>query len=73
MNKRLITILNDDFFLVKDIRERLKENGGYCPCKLIKNEDTKCMCKEFREQNEPGFCHCGLYRKYYCISTREDE
>lgn len=27
----------------------VKSNDGYCPCSLIKNEDTKCMCKEFRE------------------------
>ena len=44
------------------IKERLKENGGYCPCALEKNKDTKCMCKEFRETKE-GFCHCGLYEK----------
>jgi hypothetical protein len=22
------------------------------------------MCKEFREQEVPGTCHCGLYEKY---------
>ena len=40
----------------------IKSNGGYCPCSLIKNEDTKCMCKEFREQ-ESGECHCGRFIK----------
>jgi hypothetical protein len=25
-------------------------------------EDTRCMCKEFREQAE-GECHCGRYKK----------
>ncbi|MCI8605124.1 MAG: hypothetical protein HFE79_13445 [Ruminiclostridium sp.] len=49
--------------LVAEIRERLKETGGYCPCRLERNEDTRCMCKEFREQ-EKGGCHCGLYVKY---------
>lgn len=49
--------------LVEQIKTKLKENGNYCPCKLLKNEDTKCMCKEFREQNTPGECHCGLYVK----------
>ena len=47
-----------------EIKRRLKDNGGYCPCSLVKNEDTKCMCKEFRDQverNEPGYCHCGLW------------
>lgn len=47
-----------------EIRSKLKENGGYCPCVIVKNEDTKCMCKEFREQQEEGYCHCGLYYKY---------
>ena len=53
---------NSDKELVADIRKRLKENDGYCPCMLHKNKDTKCMCKEFREQEE-GECHCGLYIK----------
>ena len=44
------------------IRKKLKDNDGYCPCRLIKTEDTKCMCKEFLEQEE-GECHCGLYIK----------
>lgn len=48
--------------LVKKIREKLKKNGGYCPCKIVKNEDTKCICKEFIEQGL-GPCHCGLYIK----------
>lgn len=50
--------------LVADIRAKLKENGGYCPCSLITNNSTKCPCEEFRNQidNEiPGECHCGLY------------
>ncbi len=54
--------VNPDSKLVQEIRERLKENGGYCPCSLVKTEDTKCMCKEFREMDE-GMCHCGLYIK----------
>ncbi|RHQ84820.1 hypothetical protein DWX91_10255 [Clostridium sp. AF22-10] len=55
--------LNSDKELVNNIRKRLKKNDNYCPCRLIKSEDTKCMCKEFREQEE-GECHCGLYVKY---------
>lgn len=47
---------------VEDIRRRLKDNNGYCPCATKKTEDTKCMCKAFREQEE-GECHCGLYVK----------
>lgn len=33
------------------IQDKLKANGGYCPCSIVKNADTKCMCKAFREQN----------------------
>lgn len=55
---------NPDKDLVKEIRRKIRENDGYCPCSIQQNEDTKCMCKEFREQidNEiSGECHCGLY------------
>ena len=60
--------LNPDKEIVKTIREGLKAKNGYCPCKLLKTEDNKCMCKEFREQVEDpsfeGFCHCKLYYKH---------
>lgn len=49
---------------VVSFREMLKDNGGYCPCSIEKTKDTKCMCKEFRDQlerGEEGYCHCGLY------------
>ena len=54
--------VNDDAKHVSEIRKKLKENDGYCPCRLEKNEDTKCICKEFLEQPN-GECHCGLYVK----------
>ena len=53
---------NQDKQIVDNILDALDKNNGYCPCKLEKNNDTKCMCKEFREQKE-GYCHCGLYIK----------
>ena len=58
---------NPDKEYVKSIREQLKANNGYCPCVLEKTPDSKCMCKEFREQiadpDFEGFCHCLLYYK----------
>lgn len=45
-----------------EIEQTLKDNGGYCPCAIVKDEDAKCMCKAFREMKE-GICPCGLYRK----------
>ncbi|HPT77262.1 MAG TPA: ferredoxin-thioredoxin reductase catalytic domain-containing protein [Defluviitaleaceae bacterium] len=50
--------LNPDEEYVKEIRQKLKESGGYCPCSLIKDEDHKCPCIEFRRDK---ICHCGLY------------
>lgn len=59
--------VNQDEAVVKTVREGLKRTGGYCPCRLEQIEDTKCMCKEFKEQiadpNFEGFCHCMLYYK----------
>lgn len=55
-------IVNPDTELVQTIREKLKANGGYCPCRLTQTEETRCMCKEFKEQPH-GECHCGLYIK----------
>lgn len=53
---------NSNKELVKEIEQKKKENGGYCPCALEKTPDTICICKEFREMDE-GMCHCGLYIK----------
>ena len=45
------------------IKAQVDENEGYCPCRISKTPDTKCMCKEFREQTDPGTCHCGMFAK----------
>lgn len=55
-------ILNPDKEMADAVKEAVKKNKGYCPCRLDKTPETKCMCKEFREQEE-GLCHCGLYMK----------
>ena len=55
--------VNPDKEYVSKIRQKLKNNNNYCPCQIIKSEDTKCMCKMFREQKENGYCHCELYYK----------
>ena len=54
---------NPDFIHRKQIEEAIKDNDGYCCCAFEKNQDTHCMCKDFREQNYTGFCHCGRYYK----------
>jgi len=59
--------LNENEQLVKTIKDGLERTGGYCPCKLDRSEDNKCICKEFREQiaddSFEGYCHCMLYYK----------
>lgn len=55
---------NPDAEYVKQIKKKLKQNNGYCPCAIVKTPDTKCRCKEFRDQverGEPGACGCGLW------------
>ena len=42
--------LNPDTEIVNTIKEGLKKTGGYCPCRREKTDDTKCMCKEFKDQ-----------------------
>lgn len=54
---------NPDKEYADEIRKKLKDNQGYCPCQLVKTPETKCMCKEFLEMKS-GMCHCGLYIKY---------
>ena len=59
--------LNSDKEVVKSIREGLKKTGGYCPCRIQRTEENKCMCEEFKKQiADPdceGCCHCMLYYK----------
>ena len=59
--------LNEDKEIVARVKEGLKQTGGYCPCRVLRTEENKCICKEFKEQMaDPmfeGYCHCGLYYK----------
>lgn len=69
--------LNKDKEVVAAIREGLKKKGGYCPCKREISEDTKCMCKEFRDQiadpDFEGYCHCMLFYKEKDKKPGEDK
>lgn len=60
-------VLNSDAEIVKTIKEGLKQTGGYCPCRVERTDENKCMCEEFRNQikdpNYEGYCHCMLYYK----------
>ena len=60
--------LNDDEQMVAIIKQGLRERGGYCPCRREMTEDTKCICREFKEQmadpDFEGYCHCMLHYKF---------
>lgn len=60
----------EDSELLAEINRQLEENGNYCPCRLEKTKDSKCMCKYFRDavraaresgSTEPIECDCGLW------------
>ena len=55
--------IKEDKAFVNKMLKAIRDNDGYCPCRIQKTEDTKCLCKEFLGMEE-GTCHCGLYTKY---------
>ena len=59
--------LNEDKEMVKMIRDGLIAKDGYCPCRVGKKPEFKCMCEEFRAQiadpDFEGLCHCKLFYK----------
>lgn len=55
--------VNGDKKFADDLRRRIKENDGYCLCAIERTNDTKCMCKDFLENIDSGYCNCGLYWK----------
>ena len=59
--------LNPDKEIVKTIKEGLERTGGYCPCRIQRTPENKCICEEFKAQmadpDFEGFCHCMLYYK----------
>lgn len=54
---------NDE--LAAEIRASIKAAQGHCPCvpEFFRNEDTLCICKEFRESPVGTICACGMYIK----------
>ena len=59
--------LNENKELVAKIKEGLRMKDGYCPCRLQKLDEYKCICEEFKQQiadpDFEGYCHCKLYYK----------
>ena len=61
MELKIIKNPNEDEY--NEITQAVIDNDNYCPCLLERNANTKCPCKEFREQQSVGSCHCGRYFK----------
>lgn len=58
--------LSQDKETVNFIKQRLLDNGGYCPSIVgsVGNEIYKCPCEDFIKNTEKGeTCNCGLYVK----------
>ena len=69
MNDQFIIKSNPNESAFKEISDAVRANGNYCCCAIFKNEDTMCICKEFRDSQESGFCHCGRFYKVKEYST----
>lgn len=61
MNLKIIP--NPDKEKRMEVAQAVKANDGYCPCELQRTPETKCKCKNFREQDYEGECCCGLWVK----------
>jgi ferredoxin-thioredoxin reductase catalytic subunit len=64
-----LVVKNPDEKTRAEILKRIKENDGYCPCRFEKTEDTKCLCRAFRETDE---CVCGLFVKVPVMDVTEE-
>lgn len=70
--KLTLTTTHPDKEKVKEIRNRIRENDGYCPCTLdpctLEKIKTLYVCGEslekmLKEDVKDGYCNCGLYFK----------
>ena len=59
--------LNENTAVTEKLLAVMETNGGYCPCRILRIEENRCVCEEFRKQiADPefkGYCHCKLYYK----------
>ena len=45
------------------VTKEVKANDGYCCCRIVRNENTRCVCKDFKEQQTEGLCYCERFIK----------
>ena len=51
-------VINPNLEERKRIGKKILNNEKYCPCMIVKSQDTLCPCKDKREK---GICICRLY------------
>ena len=51
-------IKNPDKEIYESATKAVKNADGYCPCRLKRDQSTKCMCEDFKNQQTEGFCYC---------------
>ncbi len=59
--------LNEDKEMVQMVKDGLKRTGGYCPCRLERTEENKCICQEFRQQIADPDLSTGFFKIYKII------
>ena len=62
-----MAVVKNNTSSAREVSQKIYDNGGYCCCAVVKDEDTICICKDFRDKiQDPTFygeCNCGLYVK----------
>ena len=49
---------------INKVLDAIDKNEGYCPCQVGKTADTKCHCKDFKENKKIGEpCICKIFVK----------
>ena len=45
------------------VTKEVQANDGYCCCRLVRDSHTRCMCKDFKDQQTEGLCYCERFMK----------
>lgn len=69
---RLKIIQNPDKEYFEKISQAVKDNNLFCPCCIEQTSDTLCICKDFKFQQEVGFCLCKRYLKVPMYYTNDE-
>lgn len=56
-------IKNPDKEMYEEVKAAVKANLGYCPCRTVRDQSSKCPCSYFRNKTTEGECDCGLFIK----------